>query len=145
MKKRESYLGLEINRSQSCLVISVDKLFEGRKKRKGLLNPDAVGEGESRPSGGIGIGEYDGDELRGEGVEMVGGLGSEEREKLIECGTLGASSDDAENNVQRQRRIHEVLVPSFLRQQQLCHAEGNIGLVADRFTQVHCYFGSGNK
>ena len=94
-------------------------MFEGREKREGLLNPHAVGEGEARPAGGRGVGEHDGEELRGEGVEMIGGFGSEEGEKLIECGALGASGDDAQNNVQRQRRIHEVLVPSFFRQQEL--------------------------
>lgn len=113
-------------------------MFEGRVKREGLLNPHAVGEGEARPAGGSGVGEHDGDELRGEGVEMVGGLGSEEGEKLIECGALGARSDDAQNNVQRQRRVHEVTVPSVFRQQELCDAQSDVGLVAYRFTEVHC-------
>ncbi|MCI23081.1 hypothetical protein A2U01_0044259 [Trifolium medium] len=34
--------------------------------------------------------------MRSEGVEMISGFGSKEGEKLLFCGTLRSSSDDAQ-------------------------------------------------
>jgi hypothetical protein len=66
------------------------------------LNPDTIGEREKRSTGGGSVGEDDGNELRSEGVEMIGGFGLEEIENLLLCGALRTSSDDAENNLERE-------------------------------------------
>jgi hypothetical protein len=91
-KERSAYLGFEINRSQSGLIIGRHDFFEGRLKRKGLFNPHTISEREARSTCGR---SSDVDEVRCEGVEMFGGFGPEEGEKLMSSGTLRASSNDA--------------------------------------------------
>lgn len=47
---------------------------------------------------------------------MIGGVGFEEGEELLEGGTLGARSDEAEHHVYGQGRNHLVLVITSFRQ-----------------------------
>jgi hypothetical protein len=85
VKKEEiqSYLVLEINRTQSGLIISRRDLFEGRLKRKGLFNPHTVGNREARTTSRSGVFEDDGNKLRDKRVEMISGFRAEEVEKLL--------------------------------------------------------------
>jgi hypothetical protein len=66
------------------------------------LNPDTIGEREERTTGGASVGEDDGNKLRSEVIEMIGGFGLEKFENLLLCGALRTSSDDAENNLERE-------------------------------------------
>ena len=68
-----------------------------------MFNPNTIGKREARPAGEIRIREYDGKDMRGDGVELIDGFEAEEVEKLLLCGTLGAGSDDAKNNLNRKR------------------------------------------
>jgi hypothetical protein len=96
---RKTYLGLEINRRQSGLIIRRRDFIEGRLNRKRLINPYTIDGGEARPTGRCSVFEDDGKEMRDERVEMIGGFESEEVEKLLSCGTLRASSDDTKHNL----------------------------------------------
>jgi hypothetical protein len=88
-------------------------LFEGSLKRKCFFYPHTIGKREARSASRSSIFEDDGNELRGEGVEMIYGFKTEKVEKLLLCGTLRASSDDAENNLYREWRKHNVVVGIF--------------------------------
>ncbi|MCI70752.1 hypothetical protein A2U01_0092015, partial [Trifolium medium] len=74
-------------------------LFEGRLKRKGFFYPHTIGRREARSASRSSVFEYDGNELREEGIEMIYGFKTEKVKKLLLRGTLKASSDDAENNL----------------------------------------------
>ncbi|KAL7203931.1 hypothetical protein ACSBR2_017065 [Camellia fascicularis] len=79
----------------SGLVESVDNVFERRLERERLVYRHPIGEGQPRPTGGSTIGEDEGDELRKERVEFVGGFGVEEGEQLVKGWGFGASGDQA--------------------------------------------------
>ncbi|PNX86487.1 hypothetical protein L195_g042565 [Trifolium pratense] len=94
-----TYLVYEINGSQSGLIIIRHNLFEGRLKRKGFFHPHAIGRREARSANRSSVFEYDGNELREEGIETIHGFKTEKIKKLLLCSTLRASSDDAKNNL----------------------------------------------
>ena len=106
-------LGLKINLVQSGLIDSVHNLFERRLEREGLVKPNPVGEGQAWPTTGTPISKDHCNELGSEGIELVIGLGVEEREELVEGWTLGPSCNQAQHYVDRERREHEVRVLAF--------------------------------
>ncbi|MCI76042.1 hypothetical protein A2U01_0097311, partial [Trifolium medium] len=77
---------------------------------KGLFNKYTIQKRESRATGRSSVIECRGYEMRGESVEIIRGFGQEEVEKLLLCGTLRASSDEAEHNLEKQWRKHNVLI-----------------------------------
>ena len=79
---------MKINLVQSGLIDSVHNLFERRLERERLVEPNPIGESQARPARGTCISENHSNVLRSEGVDVVDGLGFEEREELIERGTL---------------------------------------------------------
>jgi len=112
----ETYLGYEINGSQSGLIIRRHDLFEGRLNRKGFFYPYTIDEREARSACRSSIFEDDGHELRSKGIEMIDVFELKEVKKLLLCGTLRACSDDAENNLKREWRKHYVVVRLFREQ-----------------------------
>jgi len=78
-------------------------MFEGRLRRKGFVQPHTIDKKEARTTRRSSVFQDDGNELRDEGVEMIGGFEAEEVKKLLLCGTLGTSSDDCKHNLERQR------------------------------------------
>jgi hypothetical protein len=124
-----TYLGYEINRSQSGLIIRRHDLFEGSLKRKRFIYPHTIGKREARSTSTSSVFEDDGNELRGERVEMVYGFKTEKVEKLLLCATFGASSNNAKNNLYREWRKHYVVLVGFFREEMFSHGYGNICLV----------------
>lgn len=74
-------LSLKIDMIRSRRFInSIDHLFERRLKGKRLVHTNSVGERKLWAAGGPSIAKDEGDEMGGERVEVVGGLGVEESE-----------------------------------------------------------------
>jgi hypothetical protein len=128
---KHTYLGNEINGSQSGLIVRRYDLFEGRLKRKGFFYPHTIGKREARSASRSSIFEDDGNELRGEGVEMIYGFKMEKVQKLLLCRTFRASSDYAENNLYRDWRKHNVVLVGIFREEMFSHRYGNICVVGD--------------
>jgi len=91
----ETYLVLEIHRRQICFIITRHNLLERRLKRNGFFHPQTIDKRETRSTCRSTVFENDGDEVRGEGVELIGGVGLEEVKKLLLCGAIRAGSDDS--------------------------------------------------
>lgn len=109
-------LGPKINLIQSGLIKIVHNLFKRRFEREGLVEPNPICEGQARPTAGTAVGEDHRYELGRKGVEMVDGLGLEEREQLVQGGALGPRCDQAQQHLDQQRREHHVRVLAFAQQ-----------------------------
>lgn len=120
-------------------------MFERRLERKRLVDPGTIGKRQTGPTAGTPVGKYDGYELRREGAELVGGLGLEEGEQLVEGGATGASRDEAQNHMEGQRRVYQIGVLALGTQKVLGYAQRYVVLVADRFAEVHCEFAAESK
>ncbi|KAL6982861.1 hypothetical protein U1Q18_016255 [Sarracenia purpurea var. burkii] len=106
----------------SRLVDGVDNVFERRLERERLIYPHPVGERQPRAAAGSAVGQDEGDELGSEGVEVVGGFGFKEGEQLVKGWAFGSGGDQAENDMDRQRREYQVRILGFVCNHLLCDA-----------------------
>lgn len=85
--------------SRCSLVNIVHNLFERRLERERFVDPNTVGSGQSGSTSRTSVGEDNGNDLGGEGAEVVVGFRAEERKKLVGGGTFGASRNQAEHHM----------------------------------------------
>lgn len=137
-KEVKSHLGLKINELGYSSVAGTCNVLERGLQSKRLLDPDAIDEGQTRPSALGSIREDERDELRRKSVEIAAALGSEEGDHLLQGLALGPSSDQAEYDMDRLGREDDVgaVVGSFGKY-VFCGLEGEIREVADGFAEIH--------
>lgn len=115
----------------------VDNILESGFEGEAAIEPNAVGEWEKGPTEGAAVGEHEGHELRGERVELLGGLGFEETEELDPGRAVRPGRDEAQDDVDRERREDEVGVFGVGGDDALRQQNGDVGLIEDGLFKVH--------
>lgn len=93
---------------RSSFVRTIQELLEGRFEGQRLIDPDAISRREFRSAVSAAVGEDGGDDIGGEGVEMIDRREVEEREDLVFGCAGGSGGDYAEDDVDRYRGEDDV-------------------------------------